>query len=428
MFKRLQLSLKQVKLYIKSYVFLISVVSLGFGVINTLTSYSYSMREAVYNSSRDHYGGDLFIIGSDKQANGMLVIDKREVIEDFVDKLDIDYKNIYRRTNLLNSGIIYFNGTGIRQKNIFGVDFDNEEDVFLNMDYLKGSFPIDSKGILISSVTAGKLGAEIGDSITVGVSTRTGQANTGEFIVSGIVNDKSILGSYRTFMERGALNSLLNIPEDSYSSFGLLLDKNGPDYSIDLYNILKSSVNISDPINKKQDLTLEMDKHWVGVRHFVIPLSVYISQVSDLLLAMDIVTYLLYFIIGSIIVISVFVTLNLILRSRSSEIASIRAIGSTKANLFYLILGESCIVTTISIIIGFIVSLITFIIISRLNFKFIPGFDFFLIKGKLLPKISYFKIIINIAIIILSVLPSTIISVIKVLNKPIIDGLNGRLK
>lgn len=427
MIKRFLISLKQVRLYLRSYLFLISVISLGFGVINILTSYSTSMAGAVYNSSRSHYGGDLFVLGSDKQSNGMLVIDDRVAIEEIVQASAIPYDKIYKRTNLLNTGIIYFNGTGVRQKNIYGVDFSSETDTFSSMDYDKGGVPLDDTGILISNVTAEKLGADIGDLVTVKVFTRSGQVNTGALIVSGIVNDPSILGSYRSFIKRSSLNKLLNVSEDSYSSLGLIFNSDEKGYERELYSSL-SKLNISNELFKKTDLTWEMDKHWEGVRHFVIPLSLYISQVSDLLLAMDLVTYLLYLIIGIIVIISVFVTQNVILRSRSCEIASIRAIGFTKVDVFNLIIGESIIVLVGSLILGSIISQITFLIVSNINFRFIPGFEFFLKNGRLLPGIDPYKILFNIAIVALSVLPSTVISIKKILNKPIIDGLIGRLK
>lgn len=427
MMSLIKISIRQINGYKSKYVFIFIIITLGFTVITVMTGLTDSMRTSVTKAAKIHYGGELFITGADKQAGTMLVVDDVEKIKKIINTSNIDIKKEYLRTNVINTGFIYFNGMGIRHKNIYGIDFDKESEDFKILN-IAGSIPQNSKGILISKITSDKLKVHLGDAVTIKVITRTGQINTGQFIVDGIINDSGIFGAYRCFMDRKELNKLLNIETYKYSSVGIYLndiDKTDK-YANELYINLSKELQTNKEILTKNDLTFGFSRDWKGVKYFVFPLSVYISQVSDLLLAMDLISYLLYIMISTIIIISVYVSFNVLLQDRIVEFSSMRAIGMQKRDLKFMIVTESICLLIVSFISSFIFSFLIFFIISKVHFDFIPGFDFFLINGKLLPEIRIYRVIINICILLFSVIPAAYVPSYQISKTFIADGLIER--
>lgn len=422
-----KISLRQVLRYYKRYIFLFIVITFGFSVITVMTSYSDGMMKSVGRAAKNHYGGELFVFGSDRER-GFLVIDDIDTLENIVSSLDIPVDSLYRRTNYMNKGVLFFNGKSRRLKNIYGVDFDNEYNDFINLDYVDGEVPENNKGIIISKIIASELQVSLKESLTIQVKTRNGQVNTGEFIIEGIINDSSIFGAYRCFMDRVELNRLLDIEDHKYSSLGINLVP-GTDTkksSLELYNGLKGNIELSELITQKIELSQEQEKHWEGVRHFVLSISVYVSQVSDLILAMDYTSYLLYFMISIIIVISVIVSFNILLKNRTRELASMRAIGLEKSGLRSIVLMEAVIVLLFAVIFSLLIISLAYIIIFNVSFDFIPGFEIFLKRGKMVPDIRLSRVISNIAVLICSVIPGAWIPIHRMSGISIAKGLVAR--
>ena len=404
------LALKYLIGHYRRYIFLIMAVSFGFAIITTMTSLSDGMYRNVYRAAQQHYGGQLFVQGFHKQYGNMGLIRDDKVILRAMEALDKKPVRTVKRTLYFADGILFFAGNSSRQKNVYGVDWDVEAEEFKKLDYVYGDSErlTGTNGILISEPVAEQLNARIGDDIVLKVRTKTGQNNTGTFIVRGIFRDSSIFGYYKCFVDRRYLNSLLAYEDDEYSSIGFFYEKpeDAGEQSVLLYNQLKKELPMAPAITKKEEYSFQLDRQWKGIRYFVMTLQLFISQVADLLIAMELISYFLYIMITLIVLVSISVTYRLIIHERMSEIGTMRAIGLQRSDILGILITEAFFVFIISLLLGGILSLLILWIISFFSFSLIPGFDIFMNKGRLLPYFTFKDIGTNILLLAVIIFPA----------------------
>lgn len=394
----------------RRFIFLIIAVGFGFAIITTMTALYEGMYRNVYRAARQHYGGQLFVLGFHKQYGNMELIRDDKTILQAIETLNKKPIRMVKRTLFFADGILYFAGNSSRQKYVYGVDWDIEKEEFAKLDYAYGSSAgmTGTNGILISLPVAKQIKAKIGDDIILKVRTKTGQSNTGTFIVRGIIRDESIFGYYKCFVDRRYLNSLLGLEKSDYSSLGLYYGKSvdiGKQAAL-LYTQLAKKLPMAPMIHTKEEYSFQLEQHWKGIRYFVMTLQIFVSQVADLLTAMERISYFLYIIIGIIVLVSISVTYKLIIHERMSEIGTMRAIGLQRSDILKILITEALFIFIISVVLGGVVSLLILWIISFFSFSFIPGFDIFMYKGRLLPYFTFNDIVTNIVLLAAIISPA----------------------
>ncbi|MBI9098163.1 MAG: ABC transporter permease [Spirochaetaceae bacterium] len=410
---RVKLAVRYFSGHYRRYIFLILAVSFGFAIITTMTSLAAGMYDNVYRAAQQHYGGQLFVLGFHKQYGHLGLIRDDQAVMDAVRKLDVQPDRMVKRTLFFADGILYFAGNSSRQKNVYGVDWDVEADDFAKLDYSEGGSAnlSDGKGIIISEPVAEQLGARVGDDVVLKVRTKTGQNNTGTFVIKGIFRDESIFGYYKCYVDRRELNNLLAFEEEDYFSLGLYFNNavDASELSFQLHSELEKKLPMSSFITRKEEYTFEQGMHWEGIRHFVMTLEIFVSQVSELLTAMNLVSYFLYIMISLIVLVSVSVTYRLIIHERTAEIGTMRSMGFQRGDILGILLGEALLVFAVSLVIGALLSLLVLWIISLFSFSFIPGFEIFMTKGRLLPLFTISDILSNIGLLIIIIFPALLI-------------------
>jgi len=416
--------------HFRRYIFLLIALSFGFAVITVMTSLKEGMIQSVFRSSENHYAGHLFVFGLEK-SSGFLLVDDDDKITSAIEESGLSPLRIVRRTNYFREGLLFFNGTSVRQKNVFGVDWNIEKEDFMDLQYVEGSAPEKdlkgTNGILISELSSKDLNIGMGDQLTLKVNTRTGQRNTGTFIVKGIIKDNSIFGSYKCFVDRRILNNMLGLEPDQYSSLGLYFPdfRNLKEKSDLLYSVLNKRVNLSPPIRNKNELIFQIDQNWEGVRYFTIPLDVYVSQVADLLTAMEILSYFLYIIMVLIVMLSVSATYSLILHERTVEIGTMNAIGLSVGNIRIVLILEVLLLFLMAVATGFFAAIVVLKGISLFSFSWIPGFEIFMNNGRLTSSFKAASILWNIVTLMLVSVPAVLIPSLSISKMKLADSLSG---
>jgi len=407
---KITLALKYFLGHYRRYTFLILAISFGFAIITVMTSLSEGMYNNVHKAAQQHYGGQLIVLGFHKQYGNLGLIKDDEAVKKAVDALEIKPDRSVKRTLYFADGFLYFAGNSSRQKNVYGIDFDVESEEFASLDYDSGSAEGmgDSNGILISKLVADQLEARQGDDIVLKVRTKTGQFNTGTFIVRGIFRDESLFGYYKCYVDRRQLNELLAFDSDDYSSMGLFYEnpEDVNEQSLLLYNQLEKTLPMAPVIGKKEEYSFELDRHWEGIRHFVMTLELFVSQVTELLQAMELISYFLYIMISLIMLVSISVTYKLIIHERTAEIGTMRAMGIQRMDIMGILILEASFVFLISLVAGFLLSAFILWIVSLLPFSFIPGFEVFMSNGRLLPAFTITDILSNILLLVLIIFPA----------------------
>ena len=315
------------------------------------------------------------------------------------------------RTLFGSDSIVHFNGVAVQLKNLVGCDWDGESHIFNKMtfDEPPESF-IGDEGIILSVPIARQLGAKMGDRVILEVETRFGQKNTGQFIIKGIVQDSSIFGYYKAYVSRLILNRLIAYDDDDCSSVGFFIDDplTAEQNRVRLQKFLSSQVQTGPLVYDRDQLSLERDRPWEGIRVFLYTMPVYLSEISDLLDAMNLLTYFLYGMMLIIVLVSAAVTYRLILHERAREMGTMRVIGFYGGDLRLVLLSEIIVLGSISLIAGFILAHVLSWAVSLLSFSWFSGFEIFLKNGRLktmyLPRtmlINMFTIFLVLFIVVL---------------------------
>ena len=409
--------------HFKRYLFLLIAMGFGFGIILTMTSLSNGMLVKVSRTARFHYGGDLFLTALPANSGEIGRMDDSRLDMEALKRLLPGGTRLIPRTNFFRDGILYFEGTHSRQKNVFGIDWDAERQELKSMNILEGSLDdLKNDSIMISEPVRRHLNAGVGDRVTLQLKTLTGQVNTKSFNVAAIYSEQNIFGFYRSYVSRKALNRMIGFEDDEYSSLGLYFGRSTPKIQ-DLAESLRTTNPELIEVSNKEEYQQARNGEWDGYRLFIIPLGVYISEVDDLVQAMRIGSYIVFFMMALIVMVSVMVTYNLIINERLKEIGTLRSIGLQKWDVTFLFFFEGFFLLLIAVVLGALFSLLLNFGISRLSFGWIPGFSLFLENGRLYGRYTPGAFVWNALLLAFILAPAQAIPVIKALQRSIVECL-----
>ncbi|WP_461256972.1 ABC transporter permease [Treponema sp. R80B11-R83G3] len=427
-----KLGLKYLYRYRRRYGFLMAAMIFGFAVVTFITSIKDGMYDNVYYAAQSHYAGDIVAIGYDTNTTRdyahRLGQNEISAILNAADQAGINPKYTVLRTIYGADGIIHFNGNAIQIKYLMGCDWDKEAHLLNKLNFEE---PVNSslgnEDIIISVPIAQQLGAKIGDNIILETETRWGQKNTGVFIINGIVKDTSIFGYYKAYISRLSLNRLIDFNDGDCSSVGFFLDKpeTAEHKRVLLQNVLSKQIQTGPLVYNRTQMNLERDRPWEGIRVFLYTLPVYLSEISQLLDAMNIITYLLYVMMLFIILVSAAVTYRLILHERAKELGTMRIIGFYGSDLRLVLWTEVLVIGFISLIAGFILAQILSWAVSLLSFSWFPGFEIFMKNGKLLPLYLPKTMIVNILLVFIVLFVMALLPSVRASRKNLPELLSG---
>jgi hypothetical protein len=250
----------------------------------------------------------------------------------------------------------------------------------------------------------------LGDSVILEIDNILHQKNTGRFIVRGIVRDTSIFGYYKVYISRLSLNRLMLFDDDDGSTIGFFFRNRSvaERYRFRLQEILSGKVQLGPIVHDRDGMNREtpFPWPWPGTRIFLYTLPVYLSEIADLINAMELMTYFLYGMMLIIIFVSASVTYRLILHERTKEMGVMRAIGFYGSDLSMVLWTEVTILGFISIAAGFLLSAIFSLAASFISFAWFPSFEIFLRNGRLTALYLPGTVIPNIGLTILILVAS----------------------
>ncbi len=215
------------------------------------------------------------------------------------------------------------NGPLSRQTSLSGLE--PRPELYRLIDARERVVGLPERGVVMSSQLAKLLGLSIGDSVRVEV--LEGDRAVREVIVSALVDD---FAGTSAWMRRDALNALLR-EAPVISGAYLQID---PRHETEAYRLLKEAPNIAA-------VTLQK----VAVRSFM-------ENFAENLLRMRMFNVAF----ASVIAIGVvYNSARVSLSERSRELATLRVIGFTRAEVSGILLGELAFLTTVAIPVGFLI-------------------------------------------------------------------------
>ncbi|MCL2092951.1 MAG: FtsX-like permease family protein [Treponema sp.] len=410
-----KLGLKYLYRYRRRYGFLLAALTFGFMVVTFITSAKDGMYDNVYYTAQSHYTGDLVAVGFNSLSFHRLIEEEEiNTILEAADRARLNHRQTVLRTIYSGSeGAIYYLGTALQVRYVLGCDWDSpgESYLFSRMNFIERDEAfLGDEGIILSAAVAEQIGVRLGDRLTLEVPTDWGQRNTGQFIVQGIVQDSSIFGFYKVYISRLSLNRLMNHPDSSASIVGFFFDDTGSaeQKRRALHEALSDQISTGPLVYNREELDRETWIHWEGNRILLFTLPVYLSDVANLLGAMNLISYFLYGMMLVIILISAAVTYRLILHERTRELGVMRVIGFYGGDLRLILWIEIIILGAIALAAGYLLSWLLGRALLLVSFSWFPSFEIFLRNGRMtvlyLPRTMVLNVVLVFAVLFVAAL------------------------
>jgi ABC-type lipoprotein release transport system permease subunit len=383
----IKIAMKYLWRYRRRYLFLFLALGFGFGVMTVISSLKDSMKENLYLSAQSHYAGDIVALGYDKQGTLPQHLGRieTEAILESARAAGLESGATAVRTLLQGKGSLYFNGASVSLKYIVGVDWEREKSYFNKLPYTETPKKPDDDSVILSVPVARELGARQGDSVVLETVTAAGQKNTGVFVVAGIVEDTGFFSYYKIFVSRPTLNRLAGFAHDDASLVCFYLDDRTQAEAkrTALYRELASLIPTGPLVYGRdayEEETRKIQEKRITV--FLLTLQVYLSEVAQILNAIDLASYVLYAMMLAIIMVSAGVTCRLILHERTRETGTMRAIGFYAADVRLIFKLEIFVMVIFAMAAGFVLAVIVNRLLAFSSFNWIPGFEVFMKNGK----------------------------------------------
>ncbi|MCR4938696.1 MAG: FtsX-like permease family protein [Treponemataceae bacterium] len=419
----LKMSMRSIIYRKKQYVSLFLVCLFGIGVSIFSIFTINGMLASLKNKAKIYYGGDYQFMGGTYDYE---LFDYQKYIDDL--------KGIFPEDTIIaprfdyNEGYVslYFEGVGVRQRVIKGVDFNLEKELFSNLNFKSGSIEdmAGSDGILLSAAIADILEVSTGDSITMMIRTKKEGINTAELVVKGIFTDSSLFGMYTSYMDIDCLKNAYRFPENCINRICITLPK---EYDVEkmtphYQSLLESKYPMYKQVNNKQ-LFYDHRADLGFPNYGLITLEANLNDVQILINAMNLISSFVIIILMLIVIIGVSSTFRVIVIKRINEIGIYKAIGMRYGKIMGTLLTETGILLAVGCISGLIFALILCFFARFIKLSFIPAFDIFLTNGVLAPSINIFYFLILSAAIIVTTLIAVFFRIRKSVAIPPCEAL-----
>ena len=411
--KTISMALKSIFYRRRQYLSLMLVCFFGVGVSLFCLFLMDGMLSSLRYKARIYYGGDLQFIGENPS---LLISNPEKVIEELKTVFPDDAIITKRMDIDADYAMFYFEGSGVRQRVIKGVDFAAEQSLFNTWNFIDGNAQVtqNDNSILISEPIAQMLEIHAGDSLTFLYKMANGRINTQEMIVQGIFRDTSLFGMYTSYMDIDLLERITGYPVGRCNRIVIYFNNGSPsEKEIKEYQAaLEEKFRMYPLVEDKKDFynniwTVEMPTY------ALIKLSANLQDVQILVDAMKLIATFVIVMLVIIIVAGVSSTFRVIAMKRVNEIGIYKAIGMKRFKITGMLITETSLLVTIGCCAGFILSLLLCFLSSFVNLSFIPAFDIFLTNGMLKPQISFIYFIIVSAVVIVTTLAAVLFAIRK---------------
>ncbi len=394
----------------KQYSSLFLVCLFGVGVSLFCLFAVNGMLSALEDKARIYYGGDFQFIGGcgmDQPVSNTEMI-KEFFPEDTVISERFDFDADY--------AAFYFEGTGVRQRVIKGVNFEKEKKLFSNFNYVEGSAEgiYGTNGLLLSEPIANMLEVHVGDEVTFMLRNASWQINTLPMIVKGVFRDSSLFGMYTSYMDKNLLSSAYGYSTDNCNRICILLPDGSPsDKEIEAYQKkLSEKLNMYHLVEDKNEYYNNC-LYTENQPYALIKLSANLEEIQIIIEAMKAIVAFVITMLLIIIVTGVSSTFRVIAMKRINEIGIYKAIGMKRMKIYGLLLTETLLLIVAGCIAGYLFSCLLTWGIGLINFSFIPAFDIFLINGRMKGDISFIYFLGIFAAVIVTTLAAVMFAVKK---------------
>ena len=388
----------------KRYIFIFSAMALSFAVITMITGISSGALLALQDKAARYFAGHVSITGF--LPGQVQEIEDSDGLMKTLTMGGLPFRTIAKRTVYYRGDAqLFFEGERVIQRKLIGVDAVSEAQEFNNLDMLSGSFSFtDARGkpgIVISEYAANILRCNVGDEITLFLTTDTGQPNSAQLIVQGIFNETSLFG-FAAYMDRSFLNQLIQKSPEFCTDIALYLKQGANSTKVvrDLAAYLQPHRAVAPLFASREERDAQLPKLVnQGSVLVILTQDAQLAQIQQFITAFLGITYFILILFLLITMTGVINTYRVLVHERKKEIGVMRALGTQKGGVMALFLWEGIELSFFASVGGFIIGSIGLLIMSRFNFSFIPGSGLILERGHLRIALSFSSILMNMLLI-----------------------------
>jgi len=337
-------------------------VAAGFFFVCAMQSLVGGLSRQINIRGARYYGGHVIISRGKEIVEGATLAEQDRFILGALAASGVHPVAVSHRTHLGGEGVVFFNGESVTMRRVIGMDWDAEGSMIRRLQFVAGD-PADMSqpgGALISEVTARRLGARVGDQITLQVSRDAGAINTVQLWVKAVFREVSIFGFYTLYMDRSVLDKALGFDPAYSATIGAYLED---DRGVD-------------------GAAARIDKA-LGGRFTAQPVMNFMVEIRTLLDALSIVSYGILALLSVVIAVGILNLYRVLIYERYREIGTMRAIGIQRQQVRNLILCEALFIAISGIAAGFVLTIIVLSGLSLVPLSGSAGLDIFLDRGHL---------------------------------------------
>ncbi|MDE6068750.1 MAG: FtsX-like permease family protein, partial [Treponemataceae bacterium] len=380
------------------------------------------MLDSMTEKMRQYYGGDFMILGGEKyydeKYSGYPLEKLQEMIVALKEILSKDTQISARLSKTNGDKSFFFEGIGVKQRTLQGVNFEDERALFQKFTFVKGNADAraDGDGAVISLPVAQKLGVHVGDEVVL-FFEEDNLKNTVSLVVTGIFQDSSVFGMYTSYIDYKALIKLLSINVNLTDKICVYYPRGLPS-SGEIRRVQSELEKRFDmfPLSYNKEDWRNFDRNDDDIIYALIPLEANISDLRKLSSALHAIVALIVAMLVLIISVGISSTFRVIVMKRAVESGTFRALGMKPAGLMLLYFTEVFVLLVSGCAIGFALSLVVTKIISGFNLSFVVGFDLFLMGGHLAPSLYIGKVFFLLAVIFVTTLGAVLFTLRKLIH------------
>lgn len=364
----------------KRSILLGSAIAFGVMIVTLINGFAGAFSENVSENFSNLMAGHIFISGSEKEADGkeLSVIRDDSALTAAVKASGAPVRYITRRSAF--TGTLIFEGKKVRT-NVDGAELEKE--TFLRDRLLLKAGSWDSMAspdsLILSEKIAARLNVEVGDRLLVQMQTVTGQNNVGEFTLAGVSYDAGIFGQMMSYANLAYVNELLGLKPGEYQTMGLMLDglKRTEKSATDIYAGLSGSVQLFARGEKDENgsqtpfqalLKQQKKESWDGVRYRLYTINEVLSQVQQIVVALDTTAAIILVVLFIIIMVGITNTFRMVMFERIGEIGTMRALGVQRGGVRTMFLLEAVFLALGGAVAGILLALLAMGVVSLVDF------------------------------------------------------------
>lgn len=406
----------------RQYRSLFAVSAIGVFIMISVLMITDGMLDSMTEKMRQYYGGDFMILGGEKyydeKYSGYPLEKLQEMIVALKEILSKDTQISARLSKTNGDKSFFFEGIGVKQRTLQGVNFEDERALFQKFTFVEGNADAraDGDGAVISLPVAQKLGVHVGDEVVL-FFEEDNLKNTVSLVVTGIFQDSSVFGMYTSYIDYKALIKLLSINVNLTDKICVYYPKGLPS-SGEIRRVQSELEKRFDmfPLSYNKEDWRNFDRNDDDIIYALIPLEANISDLRKLSSALHAIVALIVAMLVIIISVGISSTFRVIVMKRAVESGTFRALGMKPAGLMLLYFTEVFVLLVSGCAIGFALSLVVTKIISGFNLSFVVGFDLFLMGGHLAPSLYIGKVFFLLAVIFVTTLGAVLFTLRKLIH------------